>query len=125
MCIHLHIRRSTVGPVIYSHSRSPTTIAQTSAYPPTASGAPSRHLGLSDICANPRRTAEESLRPKATARQGRTTASIHRLHVAADRRVLMWTTTAFTAAWKSRIHTFASAHGHSPDDHFNFDTIDE
>jgi hypothetical protein len=30
--------------------------------------------------------------PKATARQGRITASIHHLHVSADRCVLMWTT---------------------------------
>jgi hypothetical protein len=30
-----------------------------------------------------------------------------------------------TTAWKSRIHAFASAHGHSPDAHLSFDVIDD
>jgi hypothetical protein len=29
-----------------------------------------------------------------------------------------------TTAWKSRIHTFASAHGHPPDTHLSFDVND-
>jgi hypothetical protein len=74
-----------------SHGRVHTTYLLTTRRP-TATLAPSRHLEPSDICANPRRTAEDSLRLKRPRGKPKIAASVYRPHVSADRCVLMWTT---------------------------------
>ncbi|KAJ7884857.1 hypothetical protein B0H14DRAFT_3740957 [Mycena olivaceomarginata] len=68
------------GPRIHPPNTNPVNPAQISAFPPTATLSPSRHLDPSDICANPRRTAEESLRPKRPRGKATITASIYRPH---------------------------------------------
>ncbi|KAJ7788290.1 hypothetical protein B0H14DRAFT_3504428 [Mycena olivaceomarginata] len=54
------------GPRIHPPNTSLANSAHTSAFSLTAGLVPVRHLAPSDIYANPRRTAEESLRPRLT-----------------------------------------------------------